>query len=326
MTTPVTKLLVRNIPQFIYDLLHKLSERNDRSVEAEARHALKSWVGPLIQKEEASNRRQEISQRLLLLLEATTNATHGQIKLSHVAKGIGMELAEPVENWFNGITEPPFSELKKIAKYFNASSDWLRHGDGKMYEVRTVRPSENPKVTIKWLLAKDECTGDDVTSIHLIRAMNKCGDFVIVKQFGGRTLNCKTITTGIHISEVIGSGGEAALMHLFVTLELLYKVYTKKSDIDIFVQSFILPEDQFNSLVNGHIHPLEVIKMRQNVALPWWEDIWDKKMQSKNTYWDGWSSLTARISRAIEQSGMVENNLQDIRNCTHVTKSWLESE
>lgn len=324
MEKALTKLLVRNLPQFIYDLLLKMSERNDRSVEAEARHALKSWVGPLIQEKESTNRRLEISQRLQLLLDATNDAQYSQIKLSHIAEGLGMELAEPIERWFQGIEEPKFSDLKAIARLLNASSDWLRHGDGQMYEVNSIHLSEDAKTAVKWLL-EDEDSGEAVTNLYLVRAKNECGDLTIVKQFGDRSLNCKTYNTGIHVSEVIGAGGETALVHFFVTLELLYKIYTKKSDRSVFVQSFLLPEDQYKKLTNGTVHPLSILSMRRNPAQPWWEDIWDKKMQLQNTYWDGWPSLVRRISFAIEHSGRAMETIKEIRECSYVSSDWLSS-
>jgi antitoxin FitA len=298
MSETLTKILIRNIPQTVMDLLSKLAEDHGRSLEAEARQALKAWVAPLLQKEEASNIKREISHRLNLLLESTANAKRKPIKISHIAEGIGLELTEQVERWFKGIDEPSFSTLNTLAKYFNANPTWLRHGDEKMYDVHTETLPNDPKTAVQWLLSSNDETGSAVTNIHLIRAMNRDGDFVIVKQFGENSLDCKTYSTGIHVSETIGGSGEAALARLFITLELLYKADKKIKDGDgrVLIMGYLIPESDYESLIYGRVHPLSLLSRTSR----WWEDIWDKSMQETTSYWDGWSSLVARINRVIE--------------------------
>ena len=292
------KIAIRNIPSQIFRALETLADLHDRSTEAEARQALRAWVEPSLVQESRNTRRKGVAERLNRML-TQVNAGRRATKLttSHIAEAIKEERAEDVEDWFLGEKEPSFSQLSAIAKFLGVDPDWLKHGDKALYPPEYERLSENPFEAVDWLLSWNPATGasdSKVKLLHLIRADNPTGGLYIVKESDeGHLL---TFYTSIHISEEIGAGGEASLAALFVTLELLYKRYTRSGN-GVMVLGYQLRPDDIAQLTNGNTHPGSLLK--EGARSMWWEDIWDSEMAPKHNYWPGWKSLYERIERVI---------------------------
>lgn len=304
-----SKISVRNIPRQIFNALEALATRHDRSTEAEVRQAIQAWVEPAIIQEERNTRRKEVSERLARLLQQVNADQHGQkLRPSHVAQNMGGERAEEVEDWFLGQNEPTFAQLEAIAHLFGIEATWLQHGDGHIYPVvESQRVPENPEDAVRWLTTweSEHQTGDKVKTIHLIRNMNEQGGLYIVKESARG--HFRIYKTPIHVSEHIGAGGESMLTHLFVTLELLYKRFTK-GGVDFQVIGHQLKPSDVTLLTHGQTNPGALL--RDNGVSMWWEDIWDRPMIEKQNYWPGWRTLCDRIERAIAAS----KHLTDIRD------------
>lgn len=289
------KIAIRNIPSAVWEGLETLAGQHDRSTEAEARYALRSWVEPLLQRNERSARCAEVSARMRDLLDQVNGTRHGRlIKPSHIAQAIGEDFAEAVENWFTGELEPSFRQLDSIAAYLGGAVSWLQHGDGAMFPVEYERIPENPTEGVLWLL--DSGASERPTHLYFVRQNDEAGSLAIIKQYSD--WRCKTYTTPYHISEVIGAGGEASLANLSVLWHLLYKHYTK-GGVGLTVKSYLLSESGFRSLHEGKIHPLTILRDSGNDR-PWWEDFWDVEQFLKQDYWPGWKSVCARIRRVVE--------------------------
>lgn len=302
------KISVRNIPQQIFNALEALADRHDRSTEAEARQAIQAWVEPSIVQEERNTRRKEVAERLARLLQQVNASRYGQqMRPSHVAQSIGEEGAEEVEDWFLGQKEPPFAKLEAISHLFGIEAKWLQHGDGHIYPVASQRVAENPEEAVRWLTTweTEHEAGGEVKTIHLIRNMNEQGDLYIVKESAKG--HFRIYHTPTHVSEVIGAGGESMLTHLFVTLELLYKRWTK-SGANFQVIGHQLKPSDVALLTNGQTNPGALL--RDKGVSMWWEDIWDRAMVDKENYWPGWRSLCDRIERAVATS----KHLTEIRD------------
>jgi plasmid stability protein len=300
------KILVRNLPQQILTALESLATQHDRSTEAEARQAIKAWVEPSLIQEERNVRRKEVSERLTRLLQQV-NADMGQkIRPSHVAQKIGEERAEEVEDWFLGQGEPTFAQLGAIADAFGIQAKWLQHGDGHIYPVENKRLPENPEEAVQWLTSWEPTKQVEGTleTIHLIRNMDEQGGLYIVKK--SEQGHFRIYYTPTHVSEFIGAGGESMLAHLFVTLELLYKRFTK-GGTDFYVIGHQLKPTDVTLLTNGQTNPGALL--RNNGTSTWWEDIWDRSMVDNKNYWPGWRSLCDRIEQAIAK----KEYLMDIR-------------
>ncbi|MCW7540668.1 hypothetical protein OOT46_22880 [Aquabacterium sp. A7-Y] len=291
------KLSVRNIPDQIFRALESMAEQHDRSTEAEARQAIRAWVEPSLVEETRNNRRREISERLNRMLRQVNSDRPSKLLPSHIAEAIGEERAEEVEDWFLGEREPSFAQLSAIAKLLGVDAKWLKHGDARLYPCEYHRLSEDPFAAVDWLLTwtpPSEWADGKLTRLHLVRAEDKAGNLYIVKESDhGHFL---TFYTPIHVSEEIGAGGEAMLAALFVTLELLYRRYTK---LDINVLGHQLHPDDIAQLTSGNTNPGSLLK--EGGRSTWWEDIWDREMVSKREYWPGWHSLCDRIEGVISE-------------------------
>ncbi|MFN4266366.1 MAG: hypothetical protein ACK4F8_11550 [Aquabacterium sp.] len=292
------KILVRNIPGYIFNALVGLAAKRDRSTEAEARQAITAWVSPALIEDERGTRSKEVAQRLTLLLEQVNAAKPaGKHRPSHVAQAIGEERAQHVEDWFLGKQEPTFSQLASIAQVYGVRSPWLQHGDGHIYPVNYERLPDSPAQAVQWLSSwPNEDTDDDTLEhLHLIRENSEGGAFYLVKQSkAGRYLIYRT---PYKISEEIGAGGEGALKHLFLSLEVLYKKY---SSGDYRITSYLMRPDDVKTLINGNTNPAMLLRDRDECI--WWEDIWDPEQYPTRQYWEGWKSLCERIDRAISST------------------------
>lgn len=308
------KISIRNIPERIWVTLEALAVEHDRSTEAEARHALRSWVEPSLLVQERSSRRMEVATRLQNLLEETNSGRFGSpIRPSHLAQAIGEEHVEAVENWFTGQTEPSFSQLKAIAKYMGAVVEWLQHGDGNMFPIKRHQLSDDATEAVTWLLTWDkEETSSSLKTLHFVREASKTGSLLVVKESSNG--HFKTFTTQYHVSDEIGAGGESHLAHLCVTLELLYKHYTQNST-GLMVRSCLLKPSEYESLWKGNTNPQAILN--KSINTPWWEDIWHESMFDKNDYWIGWKELCKRISRSIESRSHLAENRDKIKTGDH---------
>lgn len=314
------KITIRNIPALIWQGLETLAARNIRSVEGEARMALQAWVEPQIQSDERSARRIDVSTRLRALLDAARGGMPGKVlKISHIAQGISSPHSEPVEKWFTGEIEPSFDELERVASYLGGQPGWLQHGDNTMFKVTYLRLPENASEAVQSLLEIGPVKSGPMgalTHLHLIRENHETGRFVLVKQYG--EYQCKTFSTPLHLSEETGSGGRTALMHFSVTLELLDALYKKKPQLAGVegIKGYVLPEHEFESLVNGQVHPLSLLQFSRNDS-PWWEDLWDSMMFPKREYWPGWVALCAGLYGQVRDNKSLRAEVESIRNQTH---------
>lgn len=298
------KLSVRNIPQQIFTALEVLADEHDRSTEAEARQAIRAWTAPSILALERNARRAEVAERLGRLLDQVNAAASGQrLRPSHIAQSIGQEKAADVEDWFLGKQEPTFVQLEAIAAHLGCVIEWLQHGDGCMFPMTQHRLSDNAFEAANWLTTWEE--GEPVKTVHLIREQSKNGELLIVQESDKG--QCRTYTTQYHVSDVIGAGGESALAHLLVTLELLYRHHFKLTQID----SYLLKSDDADMLRRGNTHPLALLKDKPRST--WWEDIWDAKMSTKHEYWPGWKTLCESIGRAVESRKTLVATREKIR-------------
>lgn len=303
------KLSVRNIPEQIFQALERLAERNDRSTEGEARQAIRHWVGPLLVDQERSSRRQQLAERLSTMLMQVNMGRQRPLLVSQLAEKIGAQHAESVENWFLGVEEPSFAQLVAIAGVLGVDPDFLKHGDASIFPVELHSFTERPFEDAEWLLRWTEpergtATDQVLTTLHLIRESSEDGSLLIVKESAEH--HYVTYTTGIHVSEVIGAGGQAALASLFVTLELLYKRHAVASNVMVIGHQ--MRSDDVAQLRSGKTNPGALL-LGGRTRTTWWEDIWDRDMAAKHEYWPGWRALSERILLEIAE----RRSLSDVR-------------
>jgi antitoxin FitA len=305
------KIAIRNVPADVLRALTDLAGQRDRSVEGEARHALRAWVEPQLRSDARSSRAAVIGQRLRHLLDELSAQGPGlPVAPSRIAEALGWTHAEALESWVSGESEPSFSELRAVAEVVGCSADWLAHGEGQPFPSQYARIPEDSDAGAKWLLQPVAEGGPRPSDVLLIRSDTKEGELAIVKRFSA--WKAQVYRTPYHVSEVIGAGGETSLAWLTLVLERLSKRWTRDSTLT--VESYLLGEDVFRALLEGKRHPFNVLRSSRAVATCWWEDIWDETQYSKQQeYWPGWRSLTERIARVVDGRAIMKEQRDKMR-------------
>lgn len=246
-----------------------------------------------------------IASRLNECLKVTNEISNAKLTPSKVAEKMAEESSTKFTNYFSGASQPTFFELEEFANFFGVNSDWMKHGNLPKFNVKYDRLSTNPEEAIKEILNISLCEITDLSSqsslrptdIYLVRKDSEAGEFLIVRKFNDWVVD--VIKTPIHVSDVIGSGGESMLKSLFVTLKFLYELYiNSRLENCVFVKGYIVSPSEFSNLSEGIIHPLSIL---QNIpANTWWEDIWDASMYGKNEYWKGFQNIAAHIQKCVD--------------------------
>ena len=313
---PAGKITVRNLPTEVLNALSRLAEQHDRSLEAEARQAIRAWVQPQITGEERNSRAASIGQRLRYLQSEISELRPSKAATpSRLAEALGWTHAGNVERWFAGEEEPSLAELSQIADWLGCKKDWLLHGEGSPYSSVYTRIPEDAFLGPDWLLTPSE-SGEN-PKIHLVRSRSEAGEFAFVKSFSD--WNSQTFSTPYHISDVIGAGGESSLASLSLILQGLYKRWTGKGASDVFVEGYLVDESAYSSLLAGKSHPMNILRQEEKSC--WWEDFWDENQFRDHNYWPGWKNITERIFRAIEG----RPTLKEQRDKLNGRKPLLES-
>ena len=289
------------VPSELKEKIEVSAQHNNRSINAEAVSRLYNSFSEsqqnlsasikafeeMLRQNRPSSRRTKIAARLNISLEKVNEALTYSKKLSpaRIAKNMGNNYAEPMENFFMGLEEPSFSQLENIAEYLNINSDWLLFGEGSIFSISYSRVPTPEQDGVNWLTDKN--LNNNLTHLYFLRQDSEAGELIIIKQYGN--WHCTVFKTPYHISEVIGATGESNLIRLFSTWKLLDKQSPPPS-----VRSFLISPKDYQTILSGETHPLTIIN--QLTDKPWWEDIWDHNVYEKMDYWDGWKSLCRRIN------------------------------
>lgn len=266
-----------------------------------------------------------IASRLNECLKMTNEISHSKLTPSKVAEIMGENSAHQFSNYFAGTEQPSFFELDNFARFFGVNSEWLKHGNLPKFKVEYDRLSTRPEEAVKEILniplySPVEIEPEDQKEnnpfapvrpkdIYLVRNDSKAGEFLIVRKYNEWVVD--VLKTPIHVSDVIGAGGESMLKSLFVTLKFLYELYTNsRLENCVFVKGFIVSDSEFNDLCEGVLHPLDILKYCSNNT--WWEDIWDEKMSVNNSYWDGFRKISSHIQRCVNDDKYLSDISQRI--------------
>lgn len=288
------KLNIRSLPHEVLAALADLAVQNDRSLEAEARHALKAWVRPAVSTQQETSRLGQIAERLQFLAHDLEKACPFKVASpSRIAEALGLTHALPVEHWFHGHAEASFDELARVAKLVGCRSQWLIHGEGAPYSSTYERIPEHAISGTEFLFSPN---ADGVRpNLHLVRSKEEVGSFLFVRQYSD--WDYQVFHTPYHVSEVIGAGGEASLASLSLILKGVYRAWTQRN-AEVEVLGYLAGKEAFSALIEGVSHPAIVLKSVERSC--WWEDFWDAEQYEKSNYWEGWHSVTRRIGKVVE--------------------------
>lgn len=289
------KLTVRNLAPDVFSALTELASLHDRSLEAEARQAIRAWVQPQLTREGSAGRALAVGQRLsYLLAEANQFASGRPVTVSKIAELAAYTHAGDLEDWFAGDEEPAFSDLERISSVLGCSRTWLVHGDGNPYRAEYTRIPEDPPAAAAWFL-RPALDGGAPPELSLLRSTSAAGEFALVKHHSA--LSAQTFHTPYHLSDKVGAGGETSQVWLALGLQALHREFAARGEV--LVKGYLVEPTVFSQLLEGRKHPLNVLNDARVASSPWWEDIWDEEQFGRGNYWDGWDALVRRIQRHI---------------------------
>lgn len=247
-----------------------------------------------------------VASRLNSCIEMSNSVCHVRLTPSKVAERMGQESSSLYENYFSGIVQPSFIELESMANFFGVNKEWLKHGDTPIFNIKHDRLSLNPEDAVKQILnipsnSKNNGENEKPKDIYLVRNDSEEGQLLIVRKYNEWKVDI--IITPMHVSKVIGAGGTNMLKSFFVTLRILYLIYTQMGS-PFNVHSYILSESKYSEICQGITHPLLVLQNANHTM--WWEDIWDKKMYLNHEYWDGFKSISKYIQDDIEKDEVLQ--------------------
>ncbi len=280
------RLTVRNIIPEVLDTLAELASLSERSVEGEARYALKIWAkskgGTIAEMNREQIIQSDISERLMFSLNQRKLVSNIEIKTSHIAEELGYEKASVVDQWFHSEVEPSFEALTQLAHYFSVDPKWLKHGDYEPFTTEYIRLPLTINDAVKWFL-KDEIY-DGLKEIAFVRLEN--GALYIVKIF--ENYKVLVFTTPYYLSNDVGDTGRRDQIKLSKLFKELYKEYTSLTKafipLELSIKSYVLNEVESKDLQNGQMHPLAILSKRTSEA-SWWEDLWEKDRINQREYW-----------------------------------------
>ncbi|WP_261372462.1 hypothetical protein [Yersinia aldovae] len=313
------KLLIRLIPDAIYQALESIATRSERSLEGHARYVLTASVEQEQKRSGGERYQHDVTQRLQTVLPLANAVIQGpSLTPAILAEKLRHRDAVEVENWFTGHAVPAFCELDSLGEILGCSAEWLKFGESSPFPMtgqRRINWKGGGVLDAEDLLEPDE-KGNSVDFVYIIRLSNDVGNVLILRTFNN-TLKTDFFYTNLHLSEQIGNGGFHDLCDFLVTLQALYRRYVKGK---FHVKSYDLSEAVFNDLyVKNSCHPLYLIRHGARESV-WWEDIWHREMLTqKNTsgdyyFWPDDKKLIDRLLNKLEEKGRLdnENSLENV--------------
>lgn len=287
------------IPKELKEQVEISAKQNNRSINAEATSRLENsfvinhidihesikLLEDFFVKHKASNRKNTIAQRLKQSINTINTISPTAITPAHIAKEIGENYAEPMENFIEGLEEPSFTQLEKIAMYLNVNPKWLQFGDQNIFAVIEKRLIGDIEENISWLLDKN--LNSQLSSLYFVRNQSSTGELIIIKKYD--QWRCNTFITPYRLSNRISALDKENLIRLFH----IWKHLSLDVTNNIIIRSYILEPNDFDMLKTGVIHPL--LKLNNITEYKWWQDIWSKHYSQEQNYWDGWDSLCEQI-------------------------------
>lgn len=233
------------------------------------------------------------TDRLLFVLEAIRVGSRQPLTASHLAEAIGEKSPVTIESIFSRTQVPEFSLLQKIATYLHINEDWLKHG--------SIKPNSSQ---IPFLVSNvsnfntefaDKLIAENTHTVFLVRCNDADGGLTIVRQIDDHKSDVKK--TNIHLSENIGSGGEANLIRFWHACKHMWELKRGK------FTSLQMEPNQYKELISGKIYPLTAVQNAKRAH--WFDDWWDPKMfegrNDQDEYWIGYRDFCKRIYNAIEK-------------------------
>lgn len=292
------KILIRLIPDHVYEAIEKEAATTERSIEGYIRYILSEHIQNTKNTSSNESYQFETMKRLNLILQLANKVNAEKLFTpANIAEKLGHDNALIAENWFIGNSPPNFSELNNLSELFGCSSEWLKFGEGSPYPMSSTRNID--MLDIEQLLMPYE-EKSPVACLHIIRLSNQNGNVRILREFKD-TLVTDFYDINLCLSNDIEIDSEK-FHDLLKFMTLLKKIHQHYILNDCLVNSYQISDSDFNHhYKNGYSHPLHLISHCCQ-KLEWWKGIWKKEVikdRQHNDYyfWEGDKNLIELINK-----------------------------
>ena len=301
----VKTINVRGLEPQVLAEMQALAQQNERSLEAEARLAIRQWC-QLQQKQSSSQLEkynQALSARLQIVLDMANQISHNKLSYSHIAEKFGHNDPSQVQTWFTGEAVPSFNETEHLSFLLGCDANWLKHGTNSpyrryFYDITKQSPLFFAKDVINTTL-----DGLPVYKLHIVLNENN-GYIYCIQEFEQNHLCYTYLSSSFYLKGEYGSSGLANTARFILMLLALDHLNSK-----VIIKGYTI-EDKFAQSIfgKGEKHPL--LFRAYSKESPWNEDIIDKNYPM--SYWEGYKSLQQKVHQYIDNDELLTKYKKEI--------------
>ncbi|MEQ4691617.1 MULTISPECIES: FitA-like ribbon-helix-helix domain-containing protein [Providencia] len=292
------KILIRLIPEHVYEAIEKEAAMTERSMEGYIRYILNEHIQNKKNTSSNESYQFETMKRLNLIIQLANKVNSEKLFTpANIAEKLGHNNALISENWFIGNDPPNFSDLNNLSELFGCSSEWLKFGEGSPYPMALPRNIDT--IDTEDLLSPYE-EKYPVSCLHIIRLSNNTGNIRILREFKD-TLITDFFDTSLCLNNDIQVDSDE-FQNLLKFINILKKIHQHYIFNDCIVYSYLLNDSDFElHYKNGYNHPLYLIN-HYCQKVEWWKGIWKKETTNNNQhgdyyFWEGDKQLIELINK-----------------------------
>ncbi|HDR1453411.1 TPA: helix-turn-helix transcriptional regulator [Pasteurella multocida] len=296
---------IRGLPENIIEQLQKIAEKNERSLEAEARYLIQQWCFLQNTQQGIQNVSflSEISKRLYTALNNANQVNVNEMTFSQLAEKMNVSIND-INAWFLAKKEIPFFHLDALSQLFGCNAQWLKHGVGAAYNQIVYNIfTQHPLLFAKEFLST-KLDGKLVYKLHVI--LNEDTGYVyIIQEFKDSNITYTYVSSSFSFKGEYGSSGFDNTARFVLMLLALDKIKTP-----VIIKGYLIKDKFANPLFNSQEkHPL--LFKRDAIVSPWNEGIIDPDYPM--SYWSGYKTIQQSIHKHIENDLLLNQYKKDIK-------------
>ncbi|OOF43922.1 hypothetical protein BKK51_10280 [Rodentibacter trehalosifermentans] len=305
----VKSINVRGLEPSIIEEFQALAQKNDRSMEGEARVAIRHWCNENTPERTSINEENKygiaLLQRLNSALAMVNRIPHRALSYSLIAEKLGHSTPSLVQKWFDGRVIPTFDELAHLASLFGCNVRWLQHGIGSPYSVHFYHIRRQSPLSFAKEFLNTTLDGNPVFRLHII--LNESSGYVyIIQEFENSNICYTYFSSDFYLKGDYGSDGLNNTAR-FVLMLLAFDRLDSKVNIKGYTIKDTLATPFFRDCEK---HPL--LFMLEARESPWNEDIID--VNYPMSYWEGYKPLQQKLHNCINKDTLLSKFKSEIKS------------